>query len=51
VGAEFRAGKGFSFFVRANNLFDVHPPLILTTYNPFYDVVGRYFTAGAKVSF
>jgi iron complex outermembrane receptor protein len=51
VGAEFRPTSQFSVFFRVNNLLDRDPPLILTTYNAFYDVVGRYFTAGARVKF
>ena len=51
VGAEFNVEKKFSFFLRVNNLLDRDPPLITTTYNAYYDVVGRYFTAGARVHF
>jgi outer membrane receptor protein involved in Fe transport len=51
LGAEIRPTTQFSFFVRVNNMFDRHPPLVTVTYNPFYDMVGRYFTAGARVKF
>jgi outer membrane receptor protein involved in Fe transport len=51
VGAEIRPTQQFSFFLRVNNLFDKNPPLVTTTYNPFYDLIGRYFTAGARVRF
>ena len=51
VGAEFRPESRFSFYVRVNNLFDRNPPLVTVTYNPFYDMIGRYFTAGARVKF
>jgi outer membrane receptor protein involved in Fe transport len=51
VGAEIRPSQQFSFFLRVNNLLDRNPPLITTTYNPFYDLIGRYFTAGARVRF
>jgi outer membrane receptor protein involved in Fe transport len=51
VGAEIRPASDFSFFLRVNNLFDRHPPLVTVTYNPFYDMVGRYLTAGVRMKF
>ncbi|WP_129791314.1 TonB-dependent receptor domain-containing protein [Sphingosinicella sp. CPCC 101087] len=51
LGAEFRVMDRFTFFGRVRNVFDVNPPLITTTYNAHYDVVGRFFTVGARVNF
>jgi iron complex outermembrane recepter protein len=51
LGAQFRVTDSFTFFGRVNNVFDVDPPLITTTYSPHYDVVGRFLTVGARVRF
>ena len=51
MGAEFKPDAQFSFFLRVNNLFDRDPPLVTVTYNPFFDMIGRQFTAGARVKF
>jgi outer membrane receptor protein involved in Fe transport len=37
-------------FANVNNLFDKDPPPGSTT-SPYYDVVGRYFTVGARLRF
>lgn len=50
LGTQFKAGDRITVFGNVNNLFDVAPP-ISTTSNIFYDVVGTYFTAGARVNF
>ncbi|MFL9841873.1 TonB-dependent receptor [Sphingomonas sp. ST-64] len=51
--------NGFEVFLTVNNLFDKDPPIapqgavtIPRQTNPyFYDMIGRYFTAGAKLRF
>ena len=50
LGAQFKVRDAFTFFANVNNLFDEDPP-ITTTGSPNYDIVGTYFTAGARVSF
>jgi iron complex outermembrane receptor protein len=50
LGAQFRIAKKFELFVNVNNVTDTKPPVLVTT-SPFYDVIGRYYTAGARVRF
>ncbi len=50
VGAQFKVRDRFTFFGNVNNLFDEEPPLS-TVGNSNYDVVGTYFSAGARVNF
>jgi outer membrane receptor protein involved in Fe transport len=50
IGAQFRVRDSFTLFGNINNLFDVAPPLTVL-HNIHYDVVGRYFTVGARVNF
>lgn len=49
IGAQVKV-DGFTLFGSINNVFDRDPPLT-TTGQVHYDQMGRYFTAGAKVSF
>ncbi|HEX7011314.1 MAG TPA: TonB-dependent receptor [Steroidobacteraceae bacterium] len=51
LGAELTLNDKYTIFGRVSNVFDKHPPLITTTYSPHYDVVGRFFTVGARASF
>lgn len=51
LGGEVRVEDRFTLYGRVTNVFDVNPPLITTTYSPHYDVVGRFFTVGARVDF
>jgi outer membrane receptor protein involved in Fe transport len=48
LGAEFRLNRRFSVFGNVNNVFDRDPP-ITPTGSPIYDIVGTYFTFGARV--
>lgn len=50
LGAQFKVRDRFTLFGNVNNVFDVDPP-ITSAGNPNYDVVGTYFTAGARVNF
>lgn len=50
IGAQVKVASRFSLFANVNNVTDRDPPLI-TTGSPLYDIVGRYFTTGARVSF
>jgi iron complex outermembrane receptor protein len=50
LGARFKIDDRFMLFGNVNNVFDRDPPLI-TVNSTLYDVVGRYFTVGAKVDF
>lgn len=50
LGAQFKVRDQFTLFGNVNNLFDVAPP-ITSGGNPHYDIVGTYFTAGARVNF
>lgn len=50
LGAQFKVQDRFTFFANVNNLFDVDPPLTPVG-SPNYDIVGTYFTAGARVNF
>lgn len=49
LGARFDAGNT-TFSVDVANLFDRAPPLT-TGFNPHYDVIGRYLSAGVRVNF
>jgi len=50
LGAQFKVSDRFTFFTNANNVFDRKPPI--SPVSPtFYDVVGTYYTAGARVKF
>nr|WP_294169717.1 TonB-dependent receptor [uncultured Sphingomonas sp.] len=50
LGAQFKVQDRFTLFGNVNNLFDRDPPLS-TVGNPNYDIVGTYFTVGARVNF
>lgn len=50
LGAQFKATDRFTFFGNVNNVFDRQIPLT-TGGSAHYDVVGTYFTAGARVNF
>lgn len=50
IGAQFKVDDRFTLFTNVNNLFDRDPPLI-TVNSSLYDVVGTYFTFGARVDF
>lgn len=50
IGARYTFDERFQVFGNVNNVFDVAPP-ITTAGNPHYDVIGTYFTAGARVTF
>ncbi len=41
-------GPQMEFYLNASNLFDKDPP-VSALYSPYYDVVGRYITVGARV--
>ena len=51
LGAEFTVMENMTLFGNVRNLFDKDPPLVTTTYNAHYDVVGRFFTVGGRVNF
>ena len=48
LAAEFRLNKRISLFGNVNNVFDRDPP-ITPTGSPIYDIVGTYFTFGARM--
>ena len=50
LGAQFKVQDNFTFFGNVNNVFDVDPPLS-TAGNPHYDIVGTYFSFGARLKF
>ena len=50
LGAQFKATDRFTFFGNVNNVFDRDPPLS-TAGTPHYDIVGTYFTFGARAKF
>lgn len=50
IGLQFKVEDRFTLFGNVNNVFDRKPPLT-TVSNTLYDVVGTYFTAGARVRF
>lgn len=43
-------GKSFEIYGNVSNLFDKDPPLS-SAFSPYYDVVGRYMTIGARLEF
>lgn len=50
LGGQIKVADRFTLFGNVNNVFDVDPPL--STAGPVhYDVIGTYFTAGARVKF
>ncbi|MET0375845.1 MAG: TonB-dependent receptor, partial [Rhizorhabdus sp.] len=44
------SGPSLEVYANASNLFDKDPP-VGSLYSPYYDVVGRYLTVGARVRF
>lgn len=48
--AQFKAGERLTLSANVNNVFDRAPP-ISPTGPAFYDVIGTYFTMGARVAF
>lgn len=42
--------KHFELYGNVSNLFDKNPPLY-STFSPYYDVIGRYMTAGVRLEF
>ena len=50
LGAQFKATDRFTLSFNVNNVFDTPPP-ISPTGPIFYDAVGTYFTAAARVKF
>ncbi len=43
-------GRAFEFYGSISNLFDKDPPPH-ATFTPYYDVIGRYLSVGARVAF
>ncbi|USQ95502.1 TonB-dependent receptor domain-containing protein [Caulobacter sp. RL271] len=43
-------GHGVELYANATNLFDKAPP-VSSLYSPYYDVIGRYVTVGARMRF
>lgn len=43
-------GKYFEIYGNVSNLFDKDPPLY-SNFSPYYDVIGRYMTIGARLEF
>ncbi|GAM05021.1 TonB-dependent receptor [Novosphingobium sp. MBES04] len=43
-------GKSLEIYGNVANLFDKDPP-IYSTFTPYYDVIGRYMTIGARLEF
>lgn len=54
VGANWKLRVGsdnaVEIFANANNLFDKEPP-VASQFSPYYDVIGRYFSLGARARF
>lgn len=46
----FGDGKHFELYGNVSNLFDKDPPLY-SNFSPYYDVIGRYMTAGLRLEF
>lgn len=44
------SGPGLELYANVSNLFDKDPP-IASLFSPFYDVIGRFMTVGARVKF
>lgn len=43
-------GRSFEFYGSVSNVFDKDPPLH-STFTPYYDVIGRYMSVGARLAF
>ena len=43
-------GNAIELYANATNLFDKKPP-VSSLYSPYYDVIGRYVTVGARMRF
>ena len=50
LGVRFKVNDRFTLSGNVNNLFDNQPPLSPQG-NPHYDVIGTYFSVGAKAKF
>ena len=50
IGAQLRVDDRFTLFGNVNNVFDRAPPLSPVG-SPYYDAIGTYFLAGARVGF
>src|SRR5690606_39064697 len=50
LGVRFKVADRFTLTGNVNNLFDRQPPLSPIG-NPHYDVIGTYFSIGAKANF
>lgn len=50
LGLRYRIDERMTFSLDVTNLFDREPPLT-TSFSPHYDVIGRYLSAGARISF
>lgn len=46
----FGEGREFEFYGSVSNLFDKDPPPH-STFTPYYDVIGRYISVGARLEF
>ena len=51
LGAQFKATDQFTFFTHVRNVFDRDSPLLIQLGGVNYDTIGRYFTAGVRLSF
>jgi len=50
LGGQVKVNKRFTLFANVNNVFDRSPPI--STSGPlYYDVIGTYFTVGARANF
>ena len=43
-------GKKFTVYGNVQNLFD-RAPAVAAVYSPYHDLIGRYFTVGARINF
>jgi iron complex outermembrane receptor protein len=50
IGASARLGEHLELFGAVNNVTDKQAP-IASTFSPYYDVMGRYYTAGVRARF
>jgi len=50
LGLKYRLLPEVEVYANAANLFDKAPP-VGSTHSPYYDVLGRYVTVGARVRF
>ncbi|KAK0341568.1 hypothetical protein LTR94_025846, partial [Friedmanniomyces endolithicus] len=46
----YYGAEGVELYANATNLFDKEPP-VGALYSPYYDVIGRYVTVGARYRF